>query len=122
MKRFVWGAPQNVDNSFRRVSVETNFGFNESVQRANTKYSGTVGNQMPRGVLDSGKSPIENPKLQGSRTMRPDSELAVTLSAKLYARLCRLAKRLDVPLEWLVASLLLDSVDADAFELEAAQV
>ncbi|HEV3120588.1 MAG TPA: hypothetical protein VGY53_01730 [Isosphaeraceae bacterium] len=54
--------------------------------------------------------------------MRPDSELAVTLSAKLYARLCRLAKRLDVPLEWLVASLLLDSVDADAFELEAAQV
>jgi hypothetical protein len=54
--------------------------------------------------------------------MQSDSELAVTLSAKLYARLCRLAKRLDVPVEWLVASLLVDNVESDVSELEAAQV
>ena len=52
--------------------------------------------------------------------MKQDSEVAVTLPAKLYARLSALARRLDVPMEWIVASWLLDTVDGDVFELEAA--
>jgi hypothetical protein len=38
-------------------------------------------------------------------------ELSVTLSAALYDHLCAEARRLDVPIEWLVASLVLDTVD-----------
>jgi hypothetical protein len=54
--------------------------------------------------------------------MKKDSELAVTLSGKLYALLSVKAKLLDVPLEWIVASLLVDNVDGEVapFELEAA--
>jgi hypothetical protein len=46
--------------------------------------------------------------------MRTRNELSVTLSEELYAHLNAEAKRLDVPLEWLVASLVLDTVDANS--------
>jgi hypothetical protein len=43
--------------------------------------------------------------------MKTRSELAVTLSEELFAHLSAEAKRLDVPLEWLVAAMVLDTVD-----------
>jgi len=52
--------------------------------------------------------------------MKTRSELAVTLSAELYAHLSAEAKRLEVPLEWLVASLVLDTVDSNRLEPIAA--
>jgi hypothetical protein len=48
------------------------------------------------------------------------SELSVTLSKELLAHLRAEAKRLDVPLEWLVASLVCDTVDCSAVEPIAA--
>jgi hypothetical protein len=39
------------------------------------------------------------------------AELAVTLTAELYDHLSAEAHRLDVPLEWLVASLVVDTMD-----------
>jgi hypothetical protein len=46
-------------------------------------------------------------------------EVAVTLSADLFAHLTAEAKRLDVPLEWLVASIVLDTVDAPSEPIAA---
>jgi len=43
--------------------------------------------------------------------MQTRSELAVTLSPQLYEHLKSEARRLDVPLEWLVASLVVDTVE-----------
>lgn len=43
-------------------------------------------------------------------------ELAVTLSADLFRHLRAEARRLDVPLEWLVAGIVVDTVDEDADE------
>ena len=49
------------------------------------------------------------------------SELAITVSGKLYRHLRAEAHRLGVPLEWLVASLIVDSIAADeAVALEPA--
>ena len=48
--------------------------------------------------------------------MSSTPELAVTLSAELYDHLSAEARRLDLPLEWLVASLVLDTVGDDAVE------
>ena len=39
--------------------------------------------------------------------------LSVTLSGALYDHLCAEARRLDVPLEWLVASLIVDTISDD---------
>ena len=39
------------------------------------------------------------------------TELAVTLSDALYSQLRREARRLGLPLEWLVASLVVDTMD-----------
>ena len=47
--------------------------------------------------------------------MNAAAELAVTLSDTLYARLRDEARRLGLPLEWLVASLVVDTLEeADA--------
>lgn len=43
--------------------------------------------------------------------MNSASELSVTLTPELYRHLVRESRRLDVPLEWLVASLIVDTVD-----------
>ncbi len=43
--------------------------------------------------------------------MSKDSSLAVTLSAELFARLKSEARKLGLPLEWLVASLVVDTVE-----------
>jgi hypothetical protein len=48
--------------------------------------------------------------------MNPKSELAVTLSPKLYEHLRAEAVRLDVPLQWLVASMVVDTVDDKELE------
>jgi hypothetical protein len=48
--------------------------------------------------------------------MNTRSELAVTLTAELYKHLRAEARRLDIPLEWLVASLVVDTVDEEACE------
>jgi hypothetical protein len=45
--------------------------------------------------------------------MDANSELAVTLTGKLYRHLCAEARRLGVPLEWLVASLIVDTIERD---------
>ncbi|MDR3634934.1 MAG: hypothetical protein P4L84_14110 [Isosphaeraceae bacterium] len=42
--------------------------------------------------------------------MNDNTELAVTLTPALFAHLTAEAFRLDVPLEWLVAALVLDTV------------
>jgi hypothetical protein len=39
--------------------------------------------------------------------------LSVTLSAALYDHLCSESRRLGVALEWLVASLIVDTIDED---------
>ena len=41
------------------------------------------------------------------------TELAVTLTPALFAHLRAEANRLDVPLEWLVAALVVDTVDVE---------
>ena len=46
--------------------------------------------------------------------MITEPSLAVTLSAELYALLTAEARKLGLPLEWLVASLVVDTVDSDA--------
>lgn len=43
--------------------------------------------------------------------MTENTELAVTLTPALFAHLTAEACRLDVPLEWLVAALVVDTVD-----------
>ena len=43
-------------------------------------------------------------------------ELAVTLSPELYRHLCAEARRIDVPLPWLVAALVLDTTDGTAWK------
>jgi len=43
--------------------------------------------------------------------MNRDSSLAVTLSAELLARLKAEARKLGLPVEWLVASLIVDTVE-----------
>ncbi len=43
--------------------------------------------------------------------MNHEPALAVTLSAELYAILTAEARKLGLPLEWLVASLVVDTVD-----------
>jgi hypothetical protein len=45
--------------------------------------------------------------------MKDDSALAVTLTPALFAHLSAEAVRLDVPIEWLVAALVVDTVDED---------
>jgi hypothetical protein len=47
-------------------------------------------------------------------------EVAVTLSDELLDHLRDEAKELAVPLEWLVASLVVDTIDEDADVLEPA--
>ena len=43
--------------------------------------------------------------------MNPSSELSVTLSPELYRHLKAEARRLGVPLQWLVASLVVDTIE-----------
>jgi hypothetical protein len=50
--------------------------------------------------------------------MDPTPELAVTLSPKLYDRLRSEAEMLGLPLPWLVASLVIDTVDTVQDEVE----
>jgi len=48
--------------------------------------------------------------------MKTKSEVSVTLSPALFERLRLEASELDVPLEWLVAALVADTIDVDALE------
>ena len=45
--------------------------------------------------------------------MITEPSLAVTLSAELFELLTAEARKLGLPLEWLVASLVVDTVEAD---------
>jgi len=45
--------------------------------------------------------------------MNPESELSITLSAALFRHLKAEARRLGVPLEWLVASIVADTIEED---------
>jgi hypothetical protein len=45
--------------------------------------------------------------------MVTQSELAVTLSAELYNHLRQEAAALDIPMEWLIASMVVDSMEQD---------
>ena len=47
------------------------------------------------------------------KTMNSTSELAVTLSAELLEQLKAEAETLGLPVEWLVASLVADTIDAE---------
>jgi hypothetical protein len=49
--------------------------------------------------------------VEWSDTMKTEPSLAVTLSVELFARLSDEARKLGLPLEWLVASLIVDTVD-----------
>ena len=51
------------------------------------------------------------PIVERSNTMNTEPSLAVTLSAELFDRLSAEARSLGLPLEWLVASLVVDTVD-----------
>jgi hypothetical protein len=46
--------------------------------------------------------------------MAANSEVSVTLSRKLHSHLCGRAADLEVPLEWLVAGLVCDTVESVA--------
>jgi hypothetical protein len=46
--------------------------------------------------------------------MNAEPSLAVTLSAELFELLSVEARKLGLPLEWLVASLVVDTVDEDS--------
>ena len=46
--------------------------------------------------------------------MKRPQELSVTLTPVLFERLSAESRELGVPLEWIVASLVVDSIDADA--------
>ncbi len=50
------------------------------------------------------------------KTMTSTSELAVTLSAELLEQLKAEAEMLGLPVEWLVASLVADTIDAEEWE------
>jgi len=50
-------------------------------------------------------------RLRGTPTMNVESELSVTVSGRLFRYLKAEAKRLEVPLEWLVASIVADSIE-----------
>ena len=52
--------------------------------------------------------------------MRGATELAVTLTRELYDRLKAEARELDVPLEWLVASLVVDTIEGESRALVTA--
>jgi hypothetical protein len=52
--------------------------------------------------------------VEWSDTMNTEPSLAVTLSAELFELLSAEARKLGLPLEWLVASLVVDTVDEDA--------
>lgn len=45
--------------------------------------------------------------------MSIEPSLAVTLSVELFARLSAEARKLGLPLEWLVASMVVDTVDSE---------
>lgn len=48
--------------------------------------------------------------------MNTATELSVTLTPELYRHLVTESRRLDIPLEWLVASLVVDTVDSEELE------
>lgn len=48
--------------------------------------------------------------------MKPVSEIAVTLAPELFERLKAEARRLGVSLEWLVASLVVDTFESPCLE------
>lgn len=48
--------------------------------------------------------------------MKRPRELSITLTPALFERLTAESRELDVPLEWIVASLVVDSIDADVEE------
>ncbi|HEX8200988.1 MAG TPA: hypothetical protein VF590_10900 [Isosphaeraceae bacterium] len=48
--------------------------------------------------------------------MSAEPEVAVTLSAELHKHLRAEARRLGIPLKWLVASLVVDTIDEGADE------
>jgi len=51
-------------------------------------------------------------KSEGATTMDSASEVSVTLDRGLFDRLRAEARRLGVPLEWVVASLVVDTIEA----------
>jgi hypothetical protein len=53
-------------------------------------------------------------------TMSTEPSLAVTLSAELFELLSAEARKLGLPLEWLVASLVADTVEPEASTLSMA--
>jgi hypothetical protein len=53
--------------------------------------------------------------------MKSNSEIAVTLSDELFEQLRSQARRLRVPLKWLVASLVCDTVEKFAEPIHATE-
>jgi hypothetical protein len=51
--------------------------------------------------------------VERSITMIAEASLAVTLSVELFELLTEEARKLGLPVEWLVASLVVDTVDGD---------
>jgi hypothetical protein len=45
--------------------------------------------------------------------MNSAPEISVTLDAGLFAHFCAESKRLGVPIEWILASLVVDTIEAD---------
>lgn len=67
------------------------------------------------------RAPVRpSPWVQGIEPMHTATELSVTLSADLLQHLRSESQRLDVPLEWLVASIVADTLEVS--EAEAAVV
>lgn len=56
------------------------------------------------------------PIVEGDLTMKRAAELSVTLTAELYNRLVAESRELDVPLAWLVASLVVDTIESTLHE------
>ncbi len=54
--------------------------------------------------------------IQGEPTMTSKSEVAVTLTPELFAHLKAEAALLGLPMEWLVASIVADTLDETAAE------
>ena len=52
--------------------------------------------------------------------MKRSSEVSVTLTPELYEWLADEARMLDIPMEWLVASLVVDTIEVEARELVPA--
>jgi hypothetical protein len=61
--------------------------------------------------------PEANALIRGAKAMNSMSEIAVTLAPELFEHLKAEARQLGVSLEWLVASLVVDTMEKTKLEL-----